>query len=234
MFALIVCSTVIAQANDYNFVYNKIIENYYTPLEYDVSNENFYSENNAILANRIINEEKSVAIYETKFNLSSKNGFNNFIEIYNMKKSLDKALIATNSYFTMVYDKCDKTYSTALINKENNKMYVGAIYKGDNGFVFNFPNDKDISAKIDKYCNINTIHCKFVIINGVGSGILISDGKQELIDILSPAYYVPIEPNTLYTVDEFINKLVDIKNSIIYNTQPYKTNPNGELNYIIG
>lgn len=234
MLALLICSTIIVEAYDYKLVQTNIAESYYSPIEKDVLNANFYAENKAILDERVVNSENTVAIYETAFDFSSQKDFDNFITMYNSEKSLNDTILGTDAFFTTVYDKSNDTYSTALMGKENGKMSVGAIYVNDGGSLFNMPEEKTFFTEINKYCNLDTINCKYVIFKGVGSGILVTDGEQELVVLLAPAYYVPIEANTIFTADEFVGELIKYENTIVCGLGIYEINEEGEINYIIG
>ena len=239
--SIILCVTILISSAisvySYNIkeTQNKISSNYYSDIdELKVFDSDFYINNAGILGGSLVNSKNFAKIYNSFYNFTLESNFNDFIIQYNSGKKLSAFIYDTGAFFTTVYDKTTESYSTAFMRSLNEKITVDAIYIDDNGSIFKIPEDKKIISSLSKECNTDSLDCKFVVLVGVTSGILVSDGKQELFIVTSPSKFFDFDYGTIFTADELVQKIIDNKDSIINDVLIFDINDDGETNYIIG
>ncbi len=217
------------------FDLNEFTKNYYrscTDLGVDLDVD-FYRNNKSMLEGQIVDPDNIVRIYETA-DLNSEENLNDFIEQYRSGKSLSEIAKSSNRMFALIHNAETGSYSTAMISEKNDELHVGMVFPDDGGAQFAFPNDKKVLTAINKLCDVQNISCRFVIFTGVSSGILVSDGDQELFIADGPSRCFSVEPNTVFTADEFVEKLIKEKDSIIQEPIEFEVNEDGEIDVVVG
>lgn len=234
MAVTVISSAVYATADDSKAFQNTLEGNYYLSSAESLLGESFYRKNAGILQESIVNYSKMVQCYTSIYDLAIEKDFDEFVAAYKQGKSLSGLIQATNSYYTTVSGEWDVIPGTAEMKKVGDDFIVGTVYESDNGKMFCLPEDKTLNSEIDKQYNIDNTYGTFVIIYGIGCGILLSDGKQESVILLLPAQEIDIKTNTLFSADEFMTQINNLKESIVRPPVEMGVNSDGEINCIVG
>lgn len=224
-------------AHSYNIreLQNKVLCSYYSDInELAIFDSEFYSNNASILEGSVINRNDTVRIYNSIYDLTLKSNFNDFVMQYNSGKKISDLIYDSGALFSTVYDEATRSYSTAFMTNRGGKIMVDAVYVNDNGAIFKIPESKNFVSELSRLNGKNALDCKFVVLTGITSGILVSDGTQELFIVISPSRCFDVGYGTVLTADELVEKITDNQRFIINGISIFDVNNDGEINYIIG